>query len=294
MSNTRLQGTILQKVAYGKNAATPMVDLSIGGLQGFAPDLSGYVGNSAYVRRNIICLLVRPPRGFRDLDNPEMWEKALKNLVELHPKSIEGLNSTLTVEHIENAVGGAGEMQQDLSNVTRARSNPSFTWTEKYGMPIRHFLEGWVQMLMMDPASKAPGIIATGRKPADLLPDYTGATMLFFEPDPTYTKVQTGKAWLITNMRPTNQIATVDGRRDLTQGGESVDYNIEFTALTMVGRRVDEFAQSRLDGMNLAGANPNLFNAFTNQIDPYVRDTENGYVEQLRNAATIGQPIRQP
>ena len=291
MSNSRMANTILGNRAYAANAGvqTPMVNLQVGGQMGPMPDLTGYAANSAYVRRNIICQLMAAPRGFRDLQNPEVWEQTLKSLVELHARSIEGLNSTLTVEHIENPVGGAGEMQQDISNVTRARSTPTFVWTEKYGQPIRHFLEGWVQLLLMDPATKAPGIIATGRRPTDLLPDYSGATMLFFEPDPTFTKAT--KAWLCTNMRPNNQIAQNDGRRDLTQGGESVDYTVEFTSLTQVGARVLQLAQDRLTAMSLNGMNPNFQNAFMTQIDPYVRDTDNGYHEQMRKVATSGNTM---
>jgi hypothetical protein len=289
MSNTRLQGTILGDRAYGQASQAPMVNLQVGGQQGPMTDFVGYVANSSYVRRNIICQLVAAPRGFRDLNNPEIWEQTLKALFELHAKSIEGLVSTLTVEHVDNAVGGAGEMQQDLSNVTRARSTPTFVWNEKYGQPVRAFLEGWVQMLMMDPGTKAPGIISTGRRPSDLLPDYTGATALFFEPDPTFTKVT--KAWLCTNMRPNNQVAENTGRRDLTQAGESVDYTVEFTALTQVGQRVIEFAQSRLNAMSLNGMNPNFQNAFVSSIDPYVRDTDNGYAEQLRRVATSGNTV---
>ncbi|QVD49097.1 hypothetical protein LUCX_27 [Xanthomonas phage vB_XciM_LucasX] len=290
MSNTRLQNAILgPNSAYAQATQAPMLNLEVGGQQGPMTDFTGYVSNSAYVRRNVICLLVAAPRGFRDLDNPEIWEQTLKSLVELHAKSIEGLNSTLTVEHVENAVGGAGEMQQDLSNVTRARSTPTFVWTEKYGQPVRAFLEGWVTQLMMDPITKGPAILSTGRRPSDLLPDYTGATMLFFEPDPTFTKVT--KAWLCTNMRPTNQIAENTGRRDLTQAGESVDYTVEFTSLTQVGAKVTEFAQSRLDAMNLTGLNPNLQNAFVTAIDPYVSGADNGYTEQLSNEATSGNTM---
>lgn len=289
MSNTRLQNTILGSRAYGQDSQAPMVNLQNGGQMGPMTDFTGYVSNSAYVRRSVICQLVAAPRGFRDLQNPEIWEQTLKSLVELHAKSIEGLQSTLTVEHVENAVGGAGEMQQDISNVTRARSTPTFVWTEKYGQPVRAFLEGWVQMLIMDPITKAPGIIATGRRPSDLLPDYTGATMLFFEPDPTFTKVT--KAWLCTNMRPNNQVAENTGRRDLTQAGESVDYSVEFTALTQVGQRVIAFAQERLNAMSLNGMNPNFQNAFVSTIDPYVRDTDNGYAEQLRKVATSGNTM---
>lgn len=289
MSHSRLQNTILGAQAYGLHAQAPMVNLEVGGQMGPMPDLVGYVANSAYVRRNIICQLIAAPRGFADLNKPAIWRQTLKSLVELHAMSIEGLNSTLNIEHVETAVGGAGEFQQDLSNVTRERSRPVFTWNEKYGKPVKAFLEGWVQMLMMDPATKGPGILAYNRRPADLLPDYHGATMLFFEPDPTYTKVQ--EAWLCTNMRPDGQLAEVTGRRDLTQAGEPLNYQITMTALTQTNAKVREFAQARLDAMSLNGMNPNFQNAFVNSVHPELANTSNGYQEQLRKVATSGNTM---
>ena len=97
----------------------------------------------------------------------------LKHLVEVQAKSIEGLNATITVDYTETPVGGAGEMQEDVSNVTRQRSNPTFTWTEKYGKPINAFLEYWIFQLLGDPESKIPQVVTRGtKKPTDLLPDY--------------------------------------------------------------------------------------------------------------------------
>lgn len=288
-THSRLQNTILGQSAYGLNTHTPMVNLQIGGQMGPMPDLVGYVANSAYVRRNVICQLVAAPRGFNDLDKPAAWRQTLKSLVELHAMSIEGLNSTLNIEHVETAVGGAGEMQQDLANVTRERSRPVFTWNEKYGKPVKAFLEGWVQLLMMDPGSKGPGILAYNRRPSDLLPDYHGASMLFFEPDPTFTKVQ--EAWLCTNMRPDGQLTEVTGRRDLTQSGEALNYQITMTALTQTNAKVRDFAQSRLDAMSLNGMNPNFQNAFVNSIHPELQNSDNGFEEQLRRVATSGNTI---
>ena len=279
----RAKDAILSGSAHAVGQQAPMLDLKNGGQMGFQPDYPGFVSNAAYVSRNLICFLVQAPRGFQDLDNPAKLVATLKALVELHPKSIDGLQSTLEVEWAESPFGGAGEMQQDVSNVTRARSTPNFTWTEKYGKPINAFLEYWIVNLLMDPNSKYPGVVSRGsRQPTDLLPDYVGATMLFVEPDPTHTKVQT--AWLCTNMMPRSG-GEVTGRRDITAGGETKDYSIEFSAITQVGAGVDKFAQQMLDDLVLSGVNPNLRPALVDTISADVKAGEAGYANQLANAS---------
>lgn len=280
---SRLADTILENRAFNQYGGAVMIDPRHTGQNGYSPDFQAYVGNAAYIRRNLIAILIEPPRGFQDLEDPQYWVDTLKNLIELAPKSIDGLKQTLSVEHVETPFGGAGEMQQDISNVTRERSTPTFTWTEKYGKAIAAFLNGWVLNLIMDPETKYPRVVSSGTKPTDLLPDYTGMTVLFFEPDPTHTKVIT--AWLSTNMRPNGQVAEVTGRRDLTAAGEQQEYSVEFTALTQVGEGVKRFAQEMLDLMTLTGANPNLREAFVSAIDEDVKAGDHGYVEQIDEAA---------
>lgn len=286
---SRLKDAVLGKVGYAIGKDQPMVDLKNGAQMGYQPDYASLVSNSAYVKRNLITFLVESPRGFQDLDNPDRWVGTLKALVELHAKTIEGLQSTLTVEYSETPVGGAGEMQEDVTNVTRARSNPSFTWTEKYGKPINAFLDGWILNLIMDPQTKFPAVVTRGsKKPTDLLPDYNGMTVMFVEPDPTHTKVV--QAWLCTNMRPKTG-GDVTGRRDLTAAGETVDYQVEFTAVTQVGAGVNKFAQRLLDEMTLTGANPNLRPAFVDQITADVKAGDAGYTAAVNNAGKTAVKI---
>lgn len=280
----RHANAIMGKTAYAEYSHTPVVDLQQGGMQGHFTDFRFYINNSAYVSRNMVAILVEAPRGFRYLDNPNEWVGALKAIVEKQSQRIEGLRSTLTVDNVENAVGGDGNMQEDISNVTRERSVPVHVIIEKYGMPVNKFLEGWITSLMMDPVTKIPNVSTLGRAngPTDLLPDFTSATVLYFEPDPTFRTVQ--KAWLCTNMRPKSG-GVVEGTRDLTQAGESLTYNIEFTALTQVGVGVNNFAQRVLDSMNLTGTNPNLREAFQPVLDPDVSAKDVGYVGQVNEAA---------
>ncbi|MBE0438136.1 MAG: hypothetical protein IBX57_00015 [Gammaproteobacteria bacterium] len=283
----RLQSTILGTKAHGEKSLNGegMLDVSLleSGQNGIRTNFEGYVSNAAYIRRNLIAVLVEAPRGFQHLPNSEKWVGTLKSLVELHANTIEGLQSTLTVEYSEEAVGGAGEMQETATNVTRARSVPVFTWTEKYGKPINQFLTGWITNLIMDPTTKVPNVMTRqGEKPTDLLPDYTGMTVMFIEPDPTHTRVV--HAWLSTNMHP-KTAGEVLGRRDLTQPGEPTQYSVEFTSLTQEGLGVNTLAQRYLDEMNMSGINPNLKEAFVQEIQADIRAAESGYSDQVNDAS---------
>ncbi len=280
----RLKQTILGQTVQGEDRqnAAGMLDVSQlqSGQNGHHTDFAGYVSNAAYVRRNLIAVLIEAPTGFKHLPEPKKWVATLKNLIELHPNSIEGLNATLTVEYVEEAVGGAGEMQETASNVTRERSLPVFNWTEKYGKPINAFFTAWISNLIMDPETKIPNVMSReGQDPVtDILPDFHGMTVLFIEPDPTHTGVV--EAWLSTNMSPKSG-GEVIGARDKTAAGELTQYSIEFTALTQTGVGVRKLAQRYLANLNTTGTNPNVSDAFLKDIAEDVKGAEVGYSESL-------------
>lgn len=278
---SRLADAILQNgTAFGAGHQAPMVDLQYGGQMGYAQDLSEWVSNQAYVRRNLICLLVEAPKGFRFLPNSDKWIATLRSLVELHPLSIDGLNAGLEVEIASNPFGGGGQMQEDFTDVKETQSRPVFRWAEKYGMPIAHFFRGWITNLMMDPNTKFANVATlAGQKPTDMLADQYTATMIFIEPDPTHTKVV--KSWLVTNMMPTGT-GEITGRRDLTQANETPTYDINFTGIAQFGLGVDAFAQRLLDGISLTGANPYQRPAFVDNITADILAAKKGYANDVQ------------
>jgi hypothetical protein len=248
-------------INVGHNA--PMLDLQHGGQIGFAPDLAEWVSNQAFVRRNVIPLLVEAPKGFQLLNNPSYWVGTLRSLVELHPLSVDGLQGGLEVEVASTPVGGGGQQQEDVTNVVETQTKVVFRWGEKYGMPVATFMRGWITNLIMDPNTKYPNVVTTGTPPTDMLADMYSATMLFIEPDPTHTTVV--KSWLVTNMYPTGT-GEITGRRDLTQANETPTYDISFTGIAQYSLGVDAFAQQILSSINLTGANPQLRAAFVQAI----------------------------
>jgi hypothetical protein len=271
----RVTNAILQNDrSYAAGHQNPMLNLQYGGQMGYAPVLAEWVNNQQYVRHNVIPLLVEAPRGFKLLPNGDDYIATLRALVELHPISITGLNAGLTVEVAETPVGGAGQRQQDPTDVKEEVSNVTFRFNEKYGMPVAAFFRAWITNLIMDPNSKFANIATAGNAPTDMLADMYAATMLFIEPDPTHTKVV--KSWLGTNMYPQGT-GEIVGSRDLTAAGETSTYDINFTGIYQFGLGVDVFAQKILDGININGANPQNRPAFVDAISADVLAAQRGY-----------------
>lgn len=279
----RLQDATLQQGSgYHDQSDAVMVDVRASGQQGYISDLKAYHANAAYVRRNVIAIVMETPRGFSDLPQGEVWHATLKALVETGAQSIEGLKSTLNVEYVQNAIGASGEQQEDIAKVTRERSEVTISWVEKYGKPVARFLDSWITYLIGDPDTGVPAIIAVNDDVVDQLPDYYTMTVMFIEPDPLHKYVQ--EAWLVTNMAP-KQGATREGRRDLTQAGESLTYSIPFTGMQQVGAGTNALAQQLLDQINFSGVNPNRREPFINAKAADAADARDGYADVVDRVA---------
>lgn len=280
---SRLSDAILQG-GYSRGLMSPMLDATYGGQNGYAPNLTEWVSQTHDVRKNLHCFLLEAPRGFDLLPEPQYWIRALKNMVEVHAKSIEGLNAGLTATFGETAVSGGGEIFEDTTNVTRERSNVTFGFTDLYGRPMQTFLQNWILYLMGDPDNKVPLInTLTTSRPYTMLADISSATMLFVEPDATHTKV--AKAWLGTNMRPRDN-GKVEGKRDLTSPGDLSELSVGFTGVYQSGIGVSTFAQAILNSLNMNNANPNLRPAFARGIQAEVYAVGRGLAGNMNDLAS--------
>ncbi|MEM5877945.1 MAG: hypothetical protein QXF12_03620 [Candidatus Aenigmatarchaeota archaeon] len=261
--------------AYARNSQAPMLDLKYGGQHGWAPNLVEWVSNQAYVTRPVICILLEAPRLFTKFPNPDKWIASLKSMFELHARTIDGLNATLTVETDSHPVGGAGEVQEEIVNVTREPSRPRFSFVEKYGRPIQTLIEYWIRYGLMDPETKY-ALLSTMGDPSvrDLLADWYTATCLFIVPDPLHKKVD--KAWLCTNMFPKGT-GEITAKRDLTTRQDMLNLDIEFSAISQYGLGVNQFAQRILDSINTLNADPFMRPAFKQRVSADVEAQEKGY-----------------
>lgn len=280
----RLSNIFIGQDAFGQGSTTPMIDVANGGQFGLITDYPHYISATPYVQRNMIARVIELPRGFDYLPNPEKFRAAVKAMFELHAKSIEGFNTKLTVETVDTPFGGSGEKLEAPSNVTRGVPEPTYTLVERLGRPFSAIHEIWITYLIMDPVTKIPRVVTLAQnqgKIIDLLPDFIGATILFFEPDATFTRIE--KAWLCTNMFPKESPDEV-GKFDKTSAGEMLEFTTPFTALTQVGYGVKVLAQQLLDEMNKTGANPNTRPAFIDKVSADVLAVA-GHAEKLTQAA---------
>jgi hypothetical protein len=265
--------------AYVRNVDRPVLDLKYGGQHGWAPNLTELVSNQAYVSRPLICILLEVPKMFTIMPDSQKWIGSIKALFELHARSIDGFNAGLKADFDQHPVGGAGEEQEEVTNVTREKSTPKFTFIEKYGRPIQTLLEYWIMYGMMSPEAKYAMIgTMAGDKVTDLLSDWFTATCLFIEPDPLHKNVS--KAWITTNMMPKGT-GDITAKRDLTSAQEMLTLDVEFTGVSQYGIGVNLFAQNILKSINITHADPFMRPAFIDKIAPDVAAIDGGYKKQV-------------
>lgn len=283
---SRLTDAILTG-GYASDITNPMLDVKNAGYMGWAPDLTNYVSNAAYVSRPLTCILLEAPKMFNVFPNSEKWISCLKNLIEVHAKSVEGFNATLKVDTEEHAVGGAGEQHQEVVNVTRERTTPKFTFTELYGRPIQTFLDYWIRYGLMDPDTKY-ALLSTLNDSSvkDMLTDWYSATCLFFVTDPLHKNID--KAWITTNMYPLTT-GDITAKRDLTTAQEILTLDVDFSGISQFGLGVNKFAQEILDNINTRNADPYMRASFVDRISSDVSAIDGvGYkntVEETGKAA---------
>jgi len=240
---SRIKDAVLARdTAYATHG--PVLDLKEGGQQGYLSQVGkigddgkvydAWISNQAYVKRNIIPVVLAYPKFFDFMPEKDSLIEAYKALIELHPQTIDGLTSGLTVETDSHTIGGAGEEQEEITNVVRAKSSLSFSYKEKAGKSIQKFLDFVIRYGYMDPDTKKP-LVSTFIKSMDEIggmytPEYYTGTVIFIEPDALYKEVV--DAWLCTNMFfKSNGDRT--GKRDIKVGGETLDLTIESSCITM-------------------------------------------------------------
>lgn len=153
--------------SYEDSKQAPGLDLRYGGQFGRLPAFAGvdalgrfeeWQSAKPYVKRNVIVKLLDYPKAFDYLPNRDLLVGTLQALLERHVQSLDGLNSSLSVNFSEIPMGTSQEVFQDVVNVTKERSNISLTFQEKDGAMVRRYLEFIIQYLYMDPILKYPRI----------------------------------------------------------------------------------------------------------------------------------------
>ena len=252
---------------------TPTSNLLKGGQWGYVPIIGtkdnkhAWMADQAYIRRDVIPVVLQAPKGFELLPNGDYFKKACVALFEKHARTIEGLDSSLTVNVGEHELGLEGGKYQEPVNVTVAESNVSISLTEKYGQAVKNFLDVWIRYLIMDPQTKSPLIAqyltnGNGQGSNEIYingtainnnvwsTEYYTMTVLFIEPDILNARVV--NAWLVSNMFP-RSVPNIIGKRDKKADKEIEEITIEFGGFALHSRNthVRKLAQDILDTLKL-------------------------------------------
>lgn len=271
------------------NGTAPMINPIFGGQWGHQPDYETWISSGAFVRQHLIPIVLRLPIGMTEHPRAKEIVSIYKNLLEVQPRNIQGLQKTGNVETVSNPFAGNGENFEDPVDVKRDPSNLSMTFQEREGRAISYALEWWITQLIMTPETKFSGSVYENYQAStDRLPDYYGATMAFIEPDKTGQRVVDG--YLMTNIFPKTW-GTRESGRDLASAKDAPQLNIQFAGFCQHGRGVNTLCQQLLDEMNMTNASPNMRQAFLDGISAQVRAGERGYANMLATeAATAVTP----
>lgn len=281
----RLPETYLKDSIYGVGSQVPLLDLSKVGQHGHMVNFPAYNSSMPFVRRQMQVRMLRLPgfiSQFRGQGVQDKLAATLKHIVEIAPLEITGYTATLNVETVDTPVGGAGEIMQAPSNVTRARSEPQLQYNEKDNRSIGKFWNWYIEMALGSPETKF-GLINTleGTTHTDMLSDFIGWAMIAWEPDSRGKGVV--QAYLSTNCWPTTA-APIESARSINNGGEKLDFGITLAALTQVGAGVDLVAQFFQNQTSFTGGNPNLRPAMQDQISADLLKAATGQFDQLSDA----------
>ena len=269
-------------------SSAPLLNISYGGFNRYIPTLGAigpdgkpyaeFLSQTPYVKMNVIPVLMGYPKFFDYMPNPEMWIAMVKAFMETHPQTIDGLNTSISVEFDETNVTRS-EVLEEAINSTRERSQITHTYKEKANRTYQNFLDVWIRYGIMDPDTLSVGVTEYINDLDQIggiyLPHFKGCTMMYIEPDLTRKKVV--NAWFCTNMQPKGT-GDITGKSDIKSGAETLDLSISFTSITLSNQAVKDLAAKLLANMNIFKRLPDIDIIPSSQtIDPNISVHNNRY-----------------
>ena len=277
----------------------PTIDIRYGGQWGALPRIGGvdadkpiheWMHEQAYLKRDVIPVVLQVPKGFNLLPNAVNWKEAIKALFEVHSKTIEGLNASLTVEHQEHVLGLSGGTMREVGNVTREATSITLGGIqERYGNPFEILLDVWIRYMMMDPDLKVPlitRVAAAADLPSAWTADWYTCTVMFIEPDPLY-RIPV-HAWLVSNLYPSGN-PDIIGKKDKNSGRELKEISIDMGgfALPPSNKRVRDLATVIINNLKLWEKDPEdiLLPADSVQTDIEATDDMDIYYDGVKGTS---------
>lgn len=261
----------LQNMPMEQYTKASSADPTVGGQHGYMAEFGQMNNSTPYIPQNVVARLIAAPRAF-DLyqGNAEKLYSILKSIVELHPVTINGLDSTVTLDTASVPFGHSGQELHVAARASRARSTPQHEYNDVGQRSIANFLEWWATELFMDPDTQMPNILTRGFNlpSGSLTIAFRTATVLYFEPDPTWTRPV--NAWLCANWFPTSGLPSRQGKRDQQSSLSPLNFTLETQPITDSGNGALTLAQKMMDEMLLTRDHPMFRAPVFDSVDPSV------------------------
>lgn len=259
------------------------MNLAKGGQNGAMMAPHEFVSSAAYAKQKVIPVVLRVPDAMQYLPNKDDWIRTLVELMTTQMTRIEGLNQTVEREFDTKQIGNAGEELETLIAARRQRSAPSYTWYGRYNDSITRFFMELNRLILRDPDTQCPGILAldsyrAAGSPA-FLPNMQGMTMLFIEPNNEMTEPV--HAVMLTNMMAKTD-GIVEMRYETHYTAEVPETNIEFTNTAMPpSATVWNQARNYLNSLRLENLRPTDSKPFVDGIGANVAAAGAGFKEKI-------------
>lgn len=270
----------------GSDKIIAPVDPMMGGQFGFMPNFRDTPSSTLYARKPMISVMLAYPKFLDLVQGGDILKLHFKVIHEEHPLSIEGINLTTTPDYQKVAHGGAGQQLSQLTNMMQAESSPSFSFQERAGKLYTFFYDYWFRMGGMNPETKFAEIVhSVDRATLPDLPleDFFSMSMMHIETNAFGTKVI--EAAITHNMMPASGVPR-ELVRNLPEGDTTLQFSMEYTAVTESNAAVRDIAQEYLDLVSLYGVSPNNRQAAFDSIHPDLLSSGAvGWRESIANAA---------
>jgi len=274
----------------------PSASLLYGAQSGYTPIFGGHAmdgatieewsSNTAYVTSDIIAIPLNSPKFFLEFDTTQSkyLRKVWIDMMSILPTTIEGFNSTLTVENDTVEYGASASLvMKEYTRVTKATTDIVNTYVERQGMPINEFLEFLIRYGVGNEYTQVPEIasvqgVRAKFKGKTRLQDYYTGSALYMELDKMHVNVN--KAWYAVAMRPETG-GEVTAKRDLASANEVTRYTIPINAMVDTNAAIKAFAQIVLDKMTIFNLNASI-----STIVPVGVDEVNAHTSDVGNDIT--------
>jgi len=259
----------------------PTIDVKQGGQWGFLPVVGGiengnsiesYLHEAKYMRRDLIAVTLTVPKFMDYLPNPESWKAATKAMLDVHAKTIDGLNTSLVAEKSEADLGLSGAKFAEYIKTTRESSSVSITLEEKVGLPWETLFDVWIRYGIGDPdtTNNTPLInrlLKDEDVPEVYSPNWKTMSAVFIEPDELMRKPV--HVFLTLNMGP-NGNPDILGKKDKAGSREFKTITQELGGFTIPGtnRRVWALGVRVLNNLELWKKDPEDLLLPVDTVDP--------------------------